>query len=81
MRMKSGNIFMTTSYQKVLKYSLLAIAFGVGFAGILMPKIIRQAVKMVREYDFLKSPSNQSIHVPFNLATSDNTRHDDPRYV
>lgn len=43
-----ANIFMTVSYKKVLTQSVLLIAFGIGFAGILFPKIIRQAMRMVK---------------------------------
>lgn len=45
--MKSANIFMRTSYKSIFKYSIVTLAIGIGFAGILMPKIVKQAVRMV----------------------------------
>lgn len=48
MTVKSANIFVSTPYKKVLTYSVCMIVFGIGFGGILLPKIIRQAMRMVK---------------------------------
>lgn len=48
MRMKSAKIFLAISYKKMLACSvLMIIVVGVGFAGFLLPKIIRQVMRMV----------------------------------
>lgn len=48
MRLKSANIFTAISYKKMLALSVLMIIFGIGFGGFLLPKIIRQAMRMVK---------------------------------
>lgn len=48
MMIKSANIFTSISYKKVLALSVLMIVSGIGFAGILLPKIIRQVMRMVK---------------------------------
>lgn len=48
MMFKAANIFTSISYVKVLALSVLMIVFGIGFAGFLLPKIIRQVMRMVK---------------------------------
>lgn len=82
MRVKSENIFMSVSYKKVFTYSVLLISFGIGFAGILFPKIIRQAMKMVKiQYLFCVSFKWVNLILWFIVATSRYTRHNDTRNV
>lgn len=40
------NVFINVNFKKILILSFLAIVFGIGFAGFLMPKIIRLAMRL-----------------------------------
>lgn len=77
MMIKSNNVFLHISYKKVLALSLLAVIFGIGFAGFLMPTIIRQAMRMASFSDF--NHFHESCKLLFNLiaATTCNTWNDD----
>lgn len=46
MMLPAQNVFIQVNYKKVLVFSFLAIVFGFGFAGFLMPKIIRFAMRL-----------------------------------
>lgn len=46
MQVASQNVFGQVNYKKVLVLSFLSIVFGFGFAGFLMPKIIRMVMRM-----------------------------------
>lgn len=52
MKVPSANIFKRFDYRIVLFLSVTAIVAGVGFAGILLPKIIEMVMRFVRIFTF-----------------------------
>lgn len=77
MTVTSQNLLMRVNYTKILLLSFLAIVVGLGFAGFLLPKIIRLGMRMVKFIYFHKA-----IHLYLRLclkksATSCNTWNND----
>lgn len=46
MMVPAPGLLQQVNYKKILVLSFLSIVFGIGFAGFLMPKIIRMAMRM-----------------------------------
>lgn len=74
MMSKAANIFTSISYGKVLALSVLMIVLGIGFGGLLLPKIIRQAMRMVKtafvsnsSIDFRISIKRSNLYVIFSV--------------
>lgn len=81
----SANIFKRVSYVRIFVFSFLSIIVGVVFAGFLMPRIIRFAMKSVRMIQFLQrcifSHFFQKNYIVWlNVATSTDSRNSDTRY-
>lgn len=46
MLVKIKNLLIRVNYKKTLVFSFLAIVFGLGFAGYLMPKVFRLVLRL-----------------------------------